>query len=897
MAQTRRTIQGVGATFPAKLYTALSGLYSAYDPNWSYAYTGSTSGIGRTSLAAGASGLTWAGSDNILSNTTYVGPGNTAGQFIPVPSVIRQVSGIAIVYHLNITNLTLTRQNVADIFTGKIAFWNDSRLAQNNPALLTISAPIQTIVRSGHSGTTSNFQYALNSFDRTLRLPSPQMYPIASWGIANPPFYAASNTILSDAIQVAPYTIGYVDYADGYNTLASLAPGQSLYSIASIINRNGDTVAPSIASLNVAISTPSTANISAVSHFTNNISSILQATYIDSATPGAYPLMAPTYMFLRQDSQLYNITELQMRATLRFLFWMVFGGTEANNFVHFGDARIRQFAFDALKLVTHNGKALYDPASPCNPYFDANGTYISANSCKNGYCIVDGPFQDSSVIQCVCDVGYYNNQRLDCSEPASPFAVLVTGDYSGNAAVVALFTVTLVINFGIFALLVLWRNKANIKAISPNCCYIIMVGSIIGQLGALFYSAQPSSVVCSSRVFFPVVAFSSVFSMLLMKSLRIYMIFGNKRMRVFKTPDWKLILGTAIIVAIEIIICIAWMAVENPMAQIVGTSYSLVCSATSGPTVVPEILLYVMNGLVMIGCVAVAFLTRGAHKRFQESKVIGICVYMVFVTLLLCLPILYILSGSVNSDALFTVGRVMLGCVIVVISSLVPIILFGVRLVQTFHNERSEVDKPSQNSAPTDNNRSAISSQGMVAANVLAYAYDCGLQGLKFGGAWVSSNVLVFTTLDLIEFREADADGTIQASFRFSSCECEPCQLAENSDSEKALARSVRLRRNKMVYTLEFGSKETAQMFLENYAEVKSRSGAHSVLKAKTTAAGLQRPGSSKRDNTVFAMLDKLAVSTNNNQSMASFTKSAPNQSQFDAPSGALQNESGNPQP
>ncbi|KAI9199649.1 uncharacterized protein BJ171DRAFT_585198 [Polychytrium aggregatum] len=871
--QAKLILDGAGPDPPFSLFQQLASIYSVYDPLWDYSYSDVGTGAGRAALIASNSNLTWASSDYVPSNVSYTGPGNTLGNFVPVPAIM---SCIAIVYHLNVTNLTLTRQNLADIFSGKIAYWNDPRLVQNNPALTTITARVQTIVNAGTVGMTVNFLYALNRIDPSLNLSYPSSYPLPTWGPANPPLYGKDNTVMSDGIQVTPNSIGYIAFPFANLTLASLLPsGFNLYAFASIINKNGDIVQPSVTGMSAALSVPVASNMSALRHLSSDIGNAIQSAYIDSATPNAYPFMEPTLFMLRQDSQLYGLTAPEIQATLRFLFWIIFGGTETvapaepvmqpsastyfhrYNFIHFRDINIRQFVYDALKLVTHNGQPLFDPASPCNPVFDTNLTYISSNSCKHGYCIVDGPFQSSSQVQCICNVGYYNNLRLDCSEPASPFMLLFGGIDSYNIVVIAFLAIAVLINIGIWILIFLWRKKPDVQAISPSCCHVIMMGALIGQVAALFFSANPSPLVCGGRILLPVIAFSSVFSMLLMKSIRIYIIFGYKRIRTIKTPDWKLILATGIIVVLEVIYCAVWIGIDYPTPSIEGSVYAMVCSTEKGSITTPSILLYLLNGFILIGCVVFAYLTRGAHERFQESKVIGMCSYFVSMTMLLCLPMIYALSDQVNSQDLFSLGQVMMSCLVIVVSSLVPVILFAARLIRTFksRNDAPDSEKQTQKSSPTTTNRSAITSQGMTKAAIVAYAYDCGLQGLKFGGAWVSSTVLVLTTLDLIEFREADVHGSIQASFRFSSCECELCDPNSDPNADKILARSVKLRQGKVTYTLEFGAKETAFTFLENYAEAKAKTGG-TLGRGVGGIGGVG--GALRRDSSIYGMLSKL---------------------------------------
>ncbi|KAI9203070.1 uncharacterized protein BJ171DRAFT_159040 [Polychytrium aggregatum] len=338
--------------------------------------------------------------------------------------------------------------------------------------------------------------------------------------------------------------------------------------------------------------------------------------------------------------------------------------------------------------------------------------------------------------------------------------------------------------------------------------------------------------------------------MLLMKSIRIYIIFGYKKLRAIKASDTKLILATLAVVVLEIALCAVWVLVERPMAETGGVLYATVCASSGSSVAVFESLLYIINGLVVLGCVGFAYLTRGAHERFKESKTIAVCSYAVAGAVILGLPLAYILAGNSDSSTMFFSGRLVIVCLILGASTLVPIALFSSRLVRAI---RTDADDGPDSQVPTRKGSFQASSdtKGAAAADVTVYAYECGVQGLKFGGAWASSNVLVLSMLDLIEFREPGSSGAIQASFRLSECECQLQEPSTGADKESASSKTVLLRRNKKAIVIEFESSEAAEMFLDNHRDAKARPATF-----KTAGVGFLA-NNPKRDDGIFGMVGK----------------------------------------
>ncbi|RAG84581.1 phosphate ABC transporter substrate-binding protein PstS [Streptacidiphilus pinicola] len=120
-------------------------------------YQGTGSGAGITSFQSGK--VAFAGSDAAMKAADVAKTQGTAckngGKGINIPMI---GGPIAIGYNLpGVQNLVLDAPTLAQIFTGKIAKWDDAAIKKLNPSANLPSLPIQTFHRSDGSGTTANF--------------------------------------------------------------------------------------------------------------------------------------------------------------------------------------------------------------------------------------------------------------------------------------------------------------------------------------------------------------------------------------------------------------------------------------------------------------------------------------------------------------------------------------------------------------------------------------------------------------------------------------------------------------------------------------------------------------------------------------------------------------------
>ncbi|KAI9197117.1 uncharacterized protein BJ171DRAFT_634457 [Polychytrium aggregatum] len=857
--QAAMSIAGSGASFPGSLYIQLAQDFTNAQTQVQVTYSPTSSGNGRRDLV-NTTLYQFIGSDNIPAVSFPSSYTKSQTALLPFPAVF---GGIAVVYNLNgLTNtpLVLTRKNIADIFSGAVQMWNDASLTGQNPALSAVNQRIQLVVRGGSSGTTSNFLTAVNKFAGTQLFDSTATngtFPtLATLNGTNAPYKANTNADMGVIVGTVEYTMAYMDYSD-----AILAQNlSSSIQIASIVNKAGQTITPSLANF---VSTISKVAIDIdPSGSLVSMSSVINNAIMDLSDPGSYPMMAASYYMVRADSAPYGVSIDLMRATMRYLWWTLFNGTETDaaavstnaasttsfsrfqqlNFIHI-PIGVQQVSYSIMKTVTHNGVNLFDSNSVCNPSFDANGNYLRPNSCQNGgTCLTNGPFQDSSSAVCICPVGFVNSRFKDCSEPATFFSLPSDDGFKFNLIALILMAIATVFILVITALMVIYRDRPKIRAIAPSCCWLILAGCLLGVFGGFVYTVVPQDPVCRLRPFLPTIGFALVFGMLLLKTYRIYTIFGYKRVTAtIIIPNWKLITITFGLAAVQAVICIIWVFVVQPTAVPLsfGTQVLITCQPSANMVIADrwfQAIVFVFNGIILVGCLILALQTRGAHERFQESKAISLSVYTVSITLLFGLPIIYGLPSGTDAT-LFKIANFIRTMIMIIISIGIPSFLYVPRLYQTMFRTGNGSDMRGQNGilgADPDSGSfsgdDGASRRSMESWSVQAITFDVGVQGMKVGGAWTSASLVVLPEMDLLVFLDSIQSGKTLVSFKISSTDCQ--RMLPNGSVSRATDISTKrialtAPQLKKAYHIEFVNESRAVAFLNVMELVQSRSQSH----------------------------------------------------------------------
>jgi phosphate transport system substrate-binding protein len=150
-------IVGDGATFPMPQINAWISCYMKEHPNVKIEYNGGGSGHGQTDFLKGL--VDFAGSDPPLKKALWEKlvnhPPAKGKDPLQFPDII---GAVVICYNIpGVSHLRLDGQTLADIFMGKIKYWDNPEIKALNPGVSLPHKEIIVIHRSDASGTTDIF--------------------------------------------------------------------------------------------------------------------------------------------------------------------------------------------------------------------------------------------------------------------------------------------------------------------------------------------------------------------------------------------------------------------------------------------------------------------------------------------------------------------------------------------------------------------------------------------------------------------------------------------------------------------------------------------------------------------------------------------------------------------
>ena len=157
-AESYQRISGEGSSWAANAIDAMRVNVRQFGITVDYNPSGSTAG--RKNFLNGT--VDYAASDipfqfNPEDGSAPERPAPGSYAYMPITA-----GGTAFMYNLliggkRVTNLRLSGENVAKIFTGAIKVWNDPAIQADNPGLVLPARPVVPVVRSDGSGSTAQF--------------------------------------------------------------------------------------------------------------------------------------------------------------------------------------------------------------------------------------------------------------------------------------------------------------------------------------------------------------------------------------------------------------------------------------------------------------------------------------------------------------------------------------------------------------------------------------------------------------------------------------------------------------------------------------------------------------------------------------------------------------------
>jgi phosphate transport system substrate-binding protein len=316
-------------------------------------------------------------------------PGSYA--YIPVTA-----GGTAFMYNLKIngqrvTNLRLSGENVARIFTGAITTWNDPALQADNPGLALPNRKVVPVVRSDGSGSTAQFtrwmihQHAgiWNDYcQRSGRAPAcgvTSNYPAITGMIGQSGDLGVAGYV---AQSFAEGAIGYVNYSYALGTQ---------FPVAKVLNSAGYYTEPTPD--NVAVSLLK-ARINTDASSDQYLTQILDDVYTDP-DPRSYQLSSYSYFILPTKVQ-GQFNEEKGRTLGSFAYYAMCQAQEQSASLGYSPMPINlvQASFDQIRKIPGVVVQDIDITKCRNPTFSPDGTNLLAkNAPLPQECDKRGPTQ------------------------------------------------------------------------------------------------------------------------------------------------------------------------------------------------------------------------------------------------------------------------------------------------------------------------------------------------------------------------------------------------------------------------------------------------------------------------------------------------------------------------
>ncbi|KAJ3037786.1 hypothetical protein HK097_003376, partial [Rhizophlyctis rosea] len=772
-------IRGTGASFPSTVYQDWAATFNA-----TYCNRAGSAIIGvdyETTSSSNALQVIQHPDTNYSFVGSDIMPDASLMQSLDLVVIPVLQGSIVITYNIPrlTTPLTLTRQNLVDIFDGRITHWNDPTLLTLNPDLPAAFPirgdvpPILLVLRSYGSGTSINLMHALHSFDPTFPAPVPPRDSILKVTQSTSVLKAASKQAVEILLGSVAWSIGSMSGEDfGKKTGDGLG-------VARIINRNGDVVDPTIESVQA-----------------NQLGDV-QESLVDSPHPGAYPVTAVTYYVMRNNTITGN--EAVARGTLQYLWWTLNRGDEIAEHHSFVPVRasINELGNALLGKVTEEGRSL-------------------ANS---SLC-------DFPETACVCDRGWMNVYGIDCHETEDQLIVNFSQPHAilGETFIILALFIILVSTILIY----IYQDRPAIKMFPPSCAYTILFGAFLTVMGAQFYLAVATEVVCSLRVFWAPAGAGICFSMLILQMHRVHTVYDSNKVKKTLT-NARVIISSIAVGAIQVIYIGILVAITRPGPR---TDLHITQTHRSCHPRPEKHTLYLLleastlaiNAFLMMVCIYYAFLTRNVQRQHNYAKSVTSAILIVGVICLFGIPIAIKEESDPENVGMAVILRVI---IYVACAAFLVIALFAPRIVEAIVDQRTHI-----------NTTLAEMTTGNKGINLTAEwegdekGFTCFVFVVRVSevssslpqslASQQTNTLLIVPDMDLLVIFESITKGTVkrgyklsEATYRFPNLAFAPTRTeVERSDAAKVIFKSKAERdKDSAGLGFEFATIERMQAF------------------------------------------------------------------------------------
>ncbi|KDO31316.1 hypothetical protein SPRG_03932 [Saprolegnia parasitica CBS 223.65] len=243
--------------------------------------------------------------------------------------------------------------------------------------------------------------------------------------------------------------------------------------------------------------------------------------------------------------------------------------------------------------------------------------------------------------ECINGVSLPANTTVACD-----YVPTFSGVYTGIATITVIILVLLVV---FVALVLKYRERPVIKRSQWHLLLVLLFGGILICAYVLLGGGAPSSILCGARPFVGSLGYTLCFGSLLVKSLRVYLVFENKAMKKRVVSVWRMLHILSAIVGVDIGIIVVWLLAEFPgpstytaaASEFTGTVVHVECHSSS--FIFPVLSIFWKAVVTFVG-LYVSFLIRHVSGDFQESIWIFSASCVVLVGSLLMMTMAYLVA-------------------------------------------------------------------------------------------------------------------------------------------------------------------------------------------------------------------------------------------------------------
>ncbi len=306
-------IRTTGATFPKYQIQKWINDYQKTHPNVKIEYEGGGSGHGQETFLKGLTDI--GRTDPPVKESMWKRFLSTGDQPLQFPEIVGAVVITYNIPEIGDKTLNLSRDVLADIFLGKIEYWDDDRIKKLNPGVADKLPHKKIIVvhRSDASGTTAIFTTYLSLISKEwadkVGAGKTVDWPVDKIGRG---VAGKGNSGVVATLKSTPHSIAYTEL--------SYAIEEKL-PVAALENKNGNFVKPTDETIKAAVSAVKANIPNPTEGYKENLKQMLDA-------PGnnSYPIVAFTHFLVWENKNGKHYSSEKAKAIKDFLTWVLTEG-------------------------------------------------------------------------------------------------------------------------------------------------------------------------------------------------------------------------------------------------------------------------------------------------------------------------------------------------------------------------------------------------------------------------------------------------------------------------------------------------------------------------------------------------------------------------------------------